>query len=155
MPAVGVPGRRFAVAAGRFFPAACLFCGTTIADTLQPVSSARAVVSLASTKRTGSIGKGESIVKTGSAQCLVFVAIVASAAAVQLRDRVEPAAPGNQGDRTMPSVRCDAGRGGVLLARCATAHDARGTHGETGIDAPRAPSGNHGGRHAQPRDLWV
>ncbi|CAB3761436.1 hypothetical protein [Paraburkholderia solisilvae] len=93
--------------------------------------------------------------KIGSAQSLVFVAIVASAAAVQLRDRVKPATPESLVIDAMPSVRCDAGHGGVLLARCATAHDARGTHGEQGIDAPRGPSGNHGGRPARPRSLWV
>jgi hypothetical protein len=94
----------------------------------------------------GSNDKGENIVKIRSAQWLLFVAIVASAGAVQIRQHLvtgpaeadvatAPSAGGVQ-----PSARCMSARPGLHTAACGK-----------GVDAARRANG----AHTQSMALWV
>jgi hypothetical protein len=91
------------------------------------------------------------MVKIRSAECLVLVAIVASAAAVQVRERlVEPAVQTHA--RFDERSDCGAARGGVLPARCTAEQDMQS---ERSTDDPRAMSRHDTGRHVRPQGLWV
>jgi hypothetical protein len=91
------------------------------------------------------------MVRIKSAECLVLVAIAASAAALQVRERfAEPVVQRHAGFDERPV--CEGAHGNVLPARCGTA---QGMHSEQGIDEPRAMSRHNTGRHARPQGLWV
>ena len=91
------------------------------------------------------------MVRIRSAECLVLVAIAASAAAVQVRERLaEPVAQRHAGLDERPV--CGGAHGDVLPARCSTTQD---MDSEQGIDDPHALSRHNTSRHARPQGLWV
>jgi hypothetical protein len=107
-------------------------------------------------QKDSSIDNGEAIVNVKSAECLVLVAIVASSAAVQMREHLaEPAA--RHASLNGPSApACGNGMvAGVLTARCDMTQGARGVHGERHIGDARPMSRQNTGRYSRPRSLWV
>ncbi|HEY4352292.1 MAG TPA: hypothetical protein VGN31_13760 [Paraburkholderia sp.] len=97
------------------------------------------------------------MVKIRSAECLVLVAIVASAAAVQAREYLAGPAVQRHAEfderSACGAVRAGAG-GNILPARCDTAQQA--THSEQDRnDEPHASSRHATGRHTRPQGLWV
>jgi hypothetical protein len=99
--------------------------------------------------------QGEAMVKIRSAECLVLVAMVASAAAVQVREYLaEPAVREHAGfaARSACGAVPDGVQGRVLPARCGTA---QGMHNERDSDEPHATSRHETGRHARSQGLWV
>jgi hypothetical protein len=107
---------------------------------------------LAANQKSRRQRQGEKMVKIRSAECLVLVAIVASAAAMQVRERLaEPAV--QRRARFDEQSACGAARGGILPARCGAGQD---MHSERGTDDdPRAMSRHDSGRHVRPQGLWV
>lgn len=93
--------------------------------------------------------------KIGRAEGLLFVAIVASAAAVQLYERGGPDVSQREVSHTIHTVRCAAGLDGVLLTRCEAEQDARSARHQPGSDNPRRPSGSRSDQRSRPRSLWV
>jgi hypothetical protein len=94
----------------------------------------------------------EKPLKIRSAECLVLVAIVASAAAVRVREHLADPAVQRHASLKGPSAACDDAHDGVLPARCDTA---QGIHDERDIEDPRAMSRPPASRHARPHNLWV
>jgi len=97
-------------------------------------------------KRASSIDKGEHNVRIRSAECLLFVAIVASAGAVQMREHFAAAErpPASQSDSQPAAQRllpCAPAQVGIHSVTC----------GETGVEAPQ----RNGARRMQRIALWV
>jgi len=91
------------------------------------------------------------MVRIRSAECLVLVAIAASAAAVQVRERLaEPVVQRPAGFDQRPV--CGGAHGDVLPARCGTTQD---MDNEQGIDDSRVMSRHNTSRHTRPQGLWV
>jgi hypothetical protein len=91
------------------------------------------------------------MVKIRSAEWFVLVAIVASAVAMQVRERLAGPAAQSHAQADERSV-CGAARGGVLPARCDTE---QGVQSAPDLDAPRAMSRHDNGRHTRSQALWV
>jgi hypothetical protein len=107
--------------------------------------------------KVGQQRQGEAMSKVRYAEWLVLAAIVASAAAVQVRERLAGPLIKRHVELDQRPADCGTARAGVIAAGCGTEQD---THSEAGRVAPqsadpRAMSRRFTHRYAPPQNLWV